>query len=126
MSIQNNKLSILASMNQIKPFCLIVLCFCVSMTYGGEKVTSHGNPAITGGKVIYLSPSGNDRFDGSINHPLLTISAAQAKVRLLKKKGNQDITVLLRGGNYPISRTLVFGTEDSGERGASDSLESIR
>ena len=90
----------------------IVLFFCISMAHAGE-IAKNKSQSI----AIYLSPAGNDHSVGSVNHPLLTISAAQAKVRALNKKGICDITVFLRGGNYPISNTLVFGPEDSGKEG---------
>jgi len=104
-------------MDQIKPFWLIVLFFCVSQVHAGGKRTPSCNPGPLGQTAIYISPEGNDRWDGSINHPLRNIQAAQAKVRLLRKKGTQDVSVFLRGGNYPISKTLIFGPEDSGKEG---------
>ena len=113
----NNKSFIFRRMDRINTFCFIVLFFCVSVAHAGQKVTPPGNQGSLRQAAIYISPDGNDRWDGSINHPLRDISAAQAKVRVLKKKGNQDITVFLRGGNYPISKTLVFGPEDSGKEG---------
>ena len=120
-----NKSFIFKLMDRIYPFCFMMLFFCVSLAHAGQKVTLPGNPGPLGQTAIYISPEGNDRWDGSINHPLRDISAAQAKVRVLKKKGNQDITVFLRGGNYPISKTLVFGPEDSGKEGHPHHLEGI-
>ena len=54
-------------------------------------------------------PTTNERLEVAV--------PAQLKVRSLKKKGNRDISVILRGGDYSINKTLVFGPEDSGKEG---------
>lgn len=104
-------------MNQLNIFTQIVLFLFVLQVHaqgGDSKLNSSTN---IGQTLVYVSPSGNDRSDGSINHPLQSLSKAQSKVRMLKKKGHQDITVVLRGGTYPIKNTLLFGPEDSGKEG---------
>lgn len=104
-------------MNQLNIFTQIVLFLFVLQVHaqgGDSKLNSSTN---IGQTIVYVSPSGNDRSDGTITRPLQSLSKAQAKVRILKKKGHQDITVVLRGGTYPIKNTLLFGPEDSGKEG---------
>ncbi|MBW8325106.1 MAG: hypothetical protein K0M50_10120 [Prolixibacteraceae bacterium] len=104
-------------MNQLNIFTQIVLFLFVLQVHaqgGDSKLNSSTN---IGQTIVYVSPSGNDRSDGTITRPLQSLSKAQAKVRILKKKGHQDITVVLRGGTYPIKNTLFFGPEDSGKEG---------
>ena len=64
---------------------------------------------------IFVSPSGNDANAGSLDAPLASIAAAQAKVRALKQETpNKATTVYLRGGKYYLSEPVVFTPEDSG------------
>lgn len=104
-------------MNQLIRLAQIVFFLFVLLVHargGDSKLNSSTN---IGQTIVYVSPSGNDRSDGTITRPLQSLSRAQAKVRILKKKGHQDITVVLRGGTYPIKNTLFFGPEDSGKEG---------
>ncbi|MBP3361619.1 MAG: discoidin domain-containing protein [Clostridia bacterium] len=59
---------------------------------------------------IYVSPKGNDLFDGSENRPFLTPEKAQEKAR--KSKGGA--VVYLRGGIYCLKNPLCFDERDSG------------
>lgn len=104
-------------MSYIRLFSVLLVLSFMSSAFTGEAISRPDLPKQSRQTLLYVSPAGNDRWDGSINHPLQNISAAQAKIRSLKKKGIQDITILLRGGNYPISKTLIFGPEDSGKEG---------
>ncbi|MGE4489438.1 MAG: right-handed parallel beta-helix repeat-containing protein [Kiritimatiellales bacterium] len=62
----------------------------------------------------YVSPNGNDAADGSISSPFATLQRVRDAVRELKtEQSNLDIQVLLRGGYYALTNTVVFGTEDS-------------
>ncbi len=62
--------------------------------------------------MLYLSPQGNDQWDGrSEDRPLRTLDRARAVVRSLK---GATATVLIRGGVYPVSGPVVFRPEDSG------------
>jgi hypothetical protein len=64
---------------------------------------------------FYVSPTGSDAAEGTISSPFATLERARDAVRVLKKKKSGDITVLLRGGIYPLNKTVVFGLADSGE-----------
>jgi hypothetical protein len=104
-------------MNYIKLiFSISLICFSV-MAFTQSKPKNSVQAQKLRQKAIYVSPDGNDRSEGSFERPLKTLAAAQLKVRSLKKNGDHDITVLLRGGNYPIPKTLIFNPEDSGNEG---------
>jgi len=57
---------------------------------------------------IYVSPNGHDGWDGSIRSPFKTIERARNEARKIK----DHVTVYLRGGEYQISKTIVFNIED--------------
>lgn len=66
---------------------------------------------------IYISPSGNDKNDGSIGSPLATLAAARDKADTLKS-GATPVTVYLRGGTYYLTAPVVFGPSNSGAAAA--------
>ncbi len=57
-----------------------------------------------------LSAPNSDKSDG----PFASLDRARAAVRELPAKMDRDIVVLIRGGEYLIDETVVFGPEDSG------------
>lgn len=72
---------------------------------------------------LYVSPSGNDAWTGTLSEPnsdnndgpLATLNAARIKVREYTSGGHTGpVTVLIRGGEYVLDSTIVFGPEDSG------------
>ncbi|MGC9354603.1 MAG: hypothetical protein ACP5D9_12240 [Mariniphaga sp.] len=94
---------------------------------------------------FYVSPRGNDSWSGTLaepnfagtDGPFLTIEKAQQAVRDLKSRvykpkdppveerwigsphplgSGKDILVYLRGGTYPLSKSLLFEPADGGER----------
>ena len=83
-----------------------------------------GMPACTwqnGGMAFYVSPEGDDTCAGTIDYPFRSVEKAQEAVRLfLRTHGlpRGGITVWLRGGVYPIRKTLHFTREDSGKEGS--------
>jgi parallel beta-helix repeat protein len=64
---------------------------------------------------LYVSPKGNDANPGTKELPLASIESAKMHVRQIKSSTKGNIIVWLRGGNYELGETLVFGLEDSGE-----------
>jgi hypothetical protein len=63
---------------------------------------------------IYLSPSGSDTNPGTKVLPFKTLTRARDVVRSFRSRMTGDIIVHLAGGIYPITKTIVFGPEDSG------------
>src|SRR5258708_24527368 len=61
---------------------------------------------------IHVSPSGNDTNAGTKDAPFATLTKAREAVRPLA--GTKPVTVVLHGGTYLLSETLVFKPEDSG------------
>ncbi len=74
---------------------------------------------------FYVSPQGNDEWSGRLAKPnadktdgaFRTLARARDAVREFKKDNPRDVTVLIRGGEYQLSETLVFGLEDSAAPG---------
>jgi len=81
-------------------------------------------PAFAASAVrFYLSPNGNDAWSGlkeqsdvaGSDGPLATLDGVRRKVREHRAKGVVGpVTVEIRGGEYTLDRTVVFGVEDSG------------
>ena len=70
-------------------------------------------------KDLYVSPSGSNQNDGSVESPFATIAHAQTVVRNFKGQNpSEPITVYLRGGKYYLTEPVVFGAEDSGSEEA--------
>ena len=72
---------------------------------------------------LYVSTDGSDTATGRASTalpggpgPFATFERARDEIRSLKKQGAlaEPVTVYVRGGVYELSRTLVFGPEDSG------------
>jgi hypothetical protein len=63
---------------------------------------------------LYVAPGGDDGGPGTKAKPLASLEGARDAVRRLKRAGAAgDITVLVRGGTYTLTRPVVFGPEDS-------------
>ena len=76
-------------------------------TAGSEKMTMG----------FYVSPSGSDQGNGSLNNPFKTIQRAQQAIRSYlssNKAPSGGIAVWLRAGTYQLSDSLNFTSADSG------------
>lgn len=62
---------------------------------------------------IYVSPSGNDSGNGSLQAPFRTIGKAKSEAR----KQNGEVSIVLRGATYRLSEPLVFTPDDGGKAG---------
>jgi len=58
---------------------------------------------------VFVSPSGSDSGDGSLEHPFATIEKAQQAARLAE----HPVTIYLREGEYRLNSTLLFTAEDN-------------
>jgi hypothetical protein len=63
---------------------------------------------------IFVSPSGHDTNDGSAQHPLLTLPAAQHLARSTNSDG--PLTIHVASGIYYLAQPLVITPEDSGTK----------
>src|SRR5688572_15676839 len=91
-------------MKQIKISALSLCLFLISFKGLAQQ-----------GKVFFVSPSGNDKWKGSIHKPFGSLEKARNAVRkLLQQDRNASITVYLRSGTYYFSNSVVFDSLDSG------------
>ncbi len=67
--------------------------------------------------TYFVSPTGSDANPGTESQPFQTITKARDVVRTINKNMTGDILVTLRGGTYPLTKTISFGTEDGGSNG---------
>ncbi|WP_193318348.1 right-handed parallel beta-helix repeat-containing protein [Nonomuraea phyllanthi] len=66
----------------------------------------------------YVSPSGDDRGDGSERRPWKSIEQARDQLRDKKKHHQKcDIVVNVKAGDYVVDETITFTEEDSGQDG---------
>jgi len=67
---------------------------------------------------IYVSPSGNDKNDGSDSAPKATLSAALRQARELRRQNaagvENGIQILMKGGTYAQYESVFIRPEDSG------------
>ena len=73
------------------------------------------------GRVYFIAPDGEDDNDGSRERPFATIERAQRTIRQMKTNGQYPkggVTVMIRGGRYPMAPGLAFDEYDSGELGS--------
>ena len=84
---------------------------------------SYGIQAYGRETVLIVAPNGNDRWSGTLaapntdgsDGPLATLEAARLKVREKITLGlKKPINILIRGGEYALNETVVFGIKDSG------------
>jgi len=67
---------------------------------------------------FYVATDGADTNPGTKGKPFATLERARDVVRTLNRAGHrEDVTVWIRGGVYPLSKTVVFGIEDSAPEG---------
>ncbi len=66
---------------------------------------------------IYVSPFGADANPGTKANPVRTLARATALARRAIPAAQGDVTILLAGGTYRLTRPLELGPEDSGANG---------
>ncbi|RCX14837.1 dockerin type I repeat protein [Anaerobacterium chartisolvens] len=106
--------------NELKRHMALIISFAIVLI-------SIFNVAVSAPKVhaavpsaqatYYVSPAGSDSNPGTIDAPFQTITKARDVVRTINKSMTGDIYVYLRGGDYRITSTITFGTQDSGSNG---------
>lgn len=97
--------------------------FCIPMYYksydkkeasptGYSQFTEKESALVTDA-TFYVSPAGNDTYDGSFTAPFATLEKARDAVRTLDKTGLQGIKVAVMAGEYRVS-CIEFIAADSG------------
>jgi len=71
-----------------------------------------------GAAEFYVAPDGDDANPGSKAAPFATLERARDAVRGIGKAERGAITVWLRGGAYPLTRTFELDERDSGTKDA--------
>lgn len=72
-----------------------------------------------GSAGFYISTEGSDSWSGTLaapdaqgaDGPFATLMRARDAVRDLKREKSADLVVLVRGGMYPLDKTVVFGLD---------------
>lgn len=117
------------TMKKLKKILSILICLCISASFSAfaendqaslnqEKAQEEANASVPAdipdGKVIWVDSSfkgGN----GSFEAPYSSISTAQsAASKLSAAEKAEGVTVMIRGGEYELSKGLDFGSGDSG------------
>ncbi len=99
-----------------KKLVLIIILITVIFCMFSNAATAKDAPS-----SYYVSPTGDDTNDGTRSRPFKSIERAREAVRSIKwrqnKKGITDITVILRGGRYHLTKAIEFDENDSGNYG---------
>lgn len=70
--------------------------------------------SLSAATTLYVSPTGHAGAQGTIEQPLPSLAAARDAIRAMRRDGAAEpVTVLIRGGTYRLSETLVISPEDS-------------
>lgn len=69
--------------------------------------------------TFWVSPKGNDAAPGTQSAPFRTLHRARDAVRSLtpRQRGDSDVVIQLRGGQYRLEETLLLDWRDSGRNG---------
>ena len=91
----------------------ISLAVSLSLLSGGLACNPAANTsaAAAGENKIYVSLSGSDSAEGTIDSPLATVNAAKEKA----KKLSGSVTVYFREGTYTIDNTVKFDKSDKSD-----------
>ena len=67
---------------------------------------------------LYVSSTGNDLSNASINQPFATVSKALHHVRELRRLNDaslkEGVHIILKGGTYPLTEIIIIRPEDAG------------
>ena len=93
--------------------------FCFVMVLGLLANMAFAQSSILQSAIhYYVATNGNDKNEGSMDKPFATISKARDAIRKLKSKGalpKGGVEVVVRGGNYIITNSIEFTSDDNGE-----------
>lgn len=103
---------------QLKHISIVILAIIglQAATFGSEQKNE---------TQFFIAPNGNDEWSGRLSEPtsdnsdgpFATLDAARTKVREYISDGlSHPLTVWIRGGEYMLDSTIIFGPEDSGTK----------
>jgi len=75
--------------------------------------------------ALYISPDGNDAWQGTKDRPLATLAAARDALRNRQEK-NVPVIVNLRAGTYNLHSTFELHAEIAAQKARKSSTERIR
>jgi len=101
---------------------LIVLMAALPLLYPAHKSYSAQGPTAD----FFVSPTGSDKWSGTLakpngqrtDGPFATLARARDAVRESGNFQSEDVTVLIREGTYRLTKTVVFGLQDSATGGS--------
>ncbi|SMP55648.1 Right handed beta helix region [Neorhodopirellula lusitana] len=101
-------------MNQISSYLVVLMTFAACCGNGSADDPHAAD--------FYVSPQGSDAWTGTLaapstsgnDGPFATLERARDAVRQSGKRSSADVVVLVRGGTYQLTQTVVFGLQDSG------------
>ncbi|WP_295771085.1 right-handed parallel beta-helix repeat-containing protein [uncultured Mucilaginibacter sp.] len=105
-------------MNSITPFgykiplnlnLITVLCLLCFFEQAAAQTAAKKSPTVN----LYVSTTGNDAWAGTLKAPFATLGTAQKAARKILK-GKQGVVIWIRGGNYSLTKPLIFNEQDSG------------
>jgi hypothetical protein len=101
--------------DRIRLVKLLFLMTCIILISCSNKTT------------VFVSVQGSDSGDGSFKKPFKTLEKALGSIREKRLTGvSKPYSVVMRGGDYPITRTVTFTEEDSCITIASYNNEKVR
>ncbi|MCK5801621.1 MAG: right-handed parallel beta-helix repeat-containing protein [Lentisphaeria bacterium] len=95
--------------------------------FGGMVLACVILSTLASGATLHVAPDGNDAWSGRpvaanatrTDGPLASLAGAREAVRRERAaQPGQPVTVLFRGGVYPVTETVVFTPDDSGTQAA--------
>lgn len=87
--------------------------------FGFKSGEKNETPSVPTGeeKIVYVAPNGNDTDgNGSEEAPFATLEGARDAVRKLDKSKYDGITVLVKEGEYVLTKSLKLTAEDAGTK----------
>ena len=70
------------------------------------------NKNILASNIYYVSPSGSNSNTGTREKPFATLEFAKKVVNTFKNEVNDDMTIVLLGGNYFLNKPVKFTVAD--------------
>lgn len=74
---------------------------------------------------FYVSNTGNDTWEGSLQRPVSSLERAKELVRKYNKNNQENVTVKIAEGKYYLKAPLVFSPEDGGKEGRTVTYEGV-